>query len=113
MKKLIVSNYNSDLEWLKTTYDHGFSSENIIIYDRSDVEKNWSHLGTTLRSPNVGENIYDMMRFIVENYNNLPNISIFIKGNLSFTSGKLSIISSITDFPDFVRVLATKDLPYG
>jgi hypothetical protein len=82
MKKLIVSNYNSDLEWLKITYDHGFSSKNIIIYDRSDVEKNWSHLGISIRSPNVGENIYDMMRFIVENYDNLPNISIFIKGNL-------------------------------
>ena len=34
------------------------------------------------RSPNVGENIYDMMRFIVENYNKLPDVSIFIKGNL-------------------------------
>ena len=82
MKTLVVSNYNSDLEWLKMTYDHGFSPKNIIIYDRSDVEKNWSHLGTSIRSPNVGENNYDMMRFIVENYKNLPDISIFIKGNL-------------------------------
>jgi hypothetical protein len=82
MKKLVVSNYNSDLEWLKMTYEHGFSPANTIIYDRSDVEKNWSHLGESIRSPNVGENIYDMMRYIVENYDNLPDISIFIKGNL-------------------------------
>ena len=81
-KKLVVSNHNSDLEWLSMTYDYGFSPENTIIYDRSDEEKDWSHLGESLRSPNVGENIYDMMRFIVDHYDNLPDISIFIKGNM-------------------------------
>lgn len=82
MKTLIVSNYNSDLNWLKMTCEHGFSPENTVIYDRSDVEKDWSYLGKSIRSPNVGENIYDMMRFIVENYDNLSDINIFIKGNL-------------------------------
>lgn len=81
-KKLVVSNYNSDLEWLNITYDYGFSPENTIIYDRSDELKDWSHLGKSIISPNVGENIYDIMRFIIENYENLPDISIFIKGNL-------------------------------
>ena len=81
-KKLVVSNHNSDLEWLSMTYDYGFSPDNTIIYDRSDEEKEWSHLGESLRSPNVGENIYDMMRFMVEHYDNLPDVSIFIKGNL-------------------------------
>ena len=33
-KKLVVSNHNSDLEWLSMTYDYGFSPENTIIYDR-------------------------------------------------------------------------------
>ena len=81
-KRLVVSNHNSDLEWLSMTYEYGFSPENTIIYDRSDEEKDWNHLGESLRSPNVGENIYDMMRFIVEHYDNLPDVSIFIKGNL-------------------------------
>jgi hypothetical protein len=81
-KKIIVSNYNSDLEWLKITYDYGFSAENTIIYDRSDEFKDWSHLGENIVSPNIGENIYDIMRFITENYDCLPDISIFIKGNL-------------------------------
>jgi hypothetical protein len=56
-KKIIVSNYNSDLEWLKITYDYGFSAENTIIYDRSDEFKDWSHLGESIVSPNIGENI--------------------------------------------------------
>ena len=77
-KKLVVSNHNSDLEWLSMTYDYGFSPDNTIIYDRSDEEKDWSHLGESLRSPNVGENIYDMMRFIVEHYDNLPDVSLIV-----------------------------------
>lgn len=81
-KKLIISNYNSDLNWLDITYPFGFSKQNTIIYDRSDTQKDWSHLGTCYNSPNVGENIYDIMRFIVENYKNIPDISIFLKGNL-------------------------------
>ena len=63
-RKLVVSNYNTDLEWLKMTYDYGFSSENTIIYDRSDIEKDWSHLGKTIISPNVGENIYDIQNIL-------------------------------------------------
>lgn len=66
-KKLIVSNYNSDLEWLKITYDYGFSMENIVIYDKSDIKRDWSHLGLNIRSPNVGENIYDINIFIRKN----------------------------------------------
>ena len=53
-KKLVVSNYNSDLEWLKMTHDYGFSADNTIIYDRSSIKKNWSHLGKTISSPNIG-----------------------------------------------------------
>ncbi len=81
-KKLVVSNYNSDLEWLKMTHSNGFSADNTIIYDRSNNKKNWSHLGETFSSPNIGGNQYDILRFIIEYYDNLPDISIFIKGNL-------------------------------
>ena len=86
-KKLVVSNYNSDLEWLKMTYDYGFSSDNTVIYERSSNKKDWSHLGETISSPNIGGNQYDVLRFIIENYNDLPDISIFIKGNL-FSKGE-------------------------
>lgn len=104
-KKLIVSNYNSDLEWLKITYDYGFSMENIVIYDRSDIKRDWSHLGLNIRSPNVGENIYDIMRFIVENYDFLPDINIFIKGNLFSRSEDTGGINYYTTGQRFIRAL--------
>ena len=86
-KTLVVSNYNWDLEWLKMTYDHGFSPENTVIYDKSDDDKDLSHLGEVIKSPNFGANQFDTLRFIIENYENLPDMSVFIKGNL-FSRGE-------------------------
>ena len=73
-KKLVVSTYNWDLEWLKMTYDYGFSPDNTVIYDKSDGTKvvydvnhkdsltyekddtkmDLSHLGEVIPSRNVG-----------------------------------------------------------
>ena len=47
-----------------------------------EYKEDFSYLGTYIKSPNVGENIYDIFRYIIEYYENLPDISIFIKGNL-------------------------------
>ena len=78
-KEFVISNWKSDLEWIKIS---NFSKENITIYDRSENPKDWSHLGKFYYSPNVGENIYDMFRFVIENYDNLPDVTIFMKGNM-------------------------------
>lgn len=81
-KELVISNWKSDLEWIKIS---NFSKENITIYDRSDNPRDWSHLGNFYLSPNVGENIYDMFRFIIERYDNLPDIVVFMKGNMIYS----------------------------
>jgi hypothetical protein len=86
-KTLVVSNHsNHDLEWLKMTYDYGFSPENTLIYDRTPddfLEKSKiDHLGTIVKSPNIGSNPYDIGRFVVDHYDNLPDVMVHIKGNL-------------------------------
>lgn len=86
-KILVVTNHsNHDLEWLKMTYDYGFLPQNTLIYDRTpDNFPNKSridHLGKVIKSPNVGSNPYDIGRYIVEHYDNLPDMMIHIKGNL-------------------------------
>tara|TARA_R100000234_G_C4970451_1_gene165954 strand:+ start:82 stop:831 length:750 start_codon:yes stop_codon:yes gene_type:complete len=81
-KSLIVSNYNSNLDWLKMVHDYKIFSNDIFIYNRGDGNKNWNHLGKNISSPNIGGNQYDVLKFIIENYDNLPDISIFVKGNI-------------------------------
>lgn len=82
MKKIVVSNYNSNLNWLKLVFDCGFKKQDILIYDRSDEKIDFDSELQIIKSPNVGANLYDIFTFIIDNYNNIPDETIFLKGNL-------------------------------
>jgi hypothetical protein len=75
MNFLCVSNHNNDLSWLDK-YPNGY-----IIYDRSDSDEHVKGRGY-VKSPNVGYNIYDMMTFIIDHYDALPDYTTFCKGNI-------------------------------
>jgi len=83
-KKIVISNYNSNLDWLKITHEHGFTEKDVVIYDSGNDKTDWSHIGEVIRVPNYGGNQYGILRFIVDNYDNLPDNTIFIKGNILF-----------------------------
>jgi hypothetical protein len=72
---LCISNFNNDVNWVKE-YDNPY-----VIYDRSDNNPNLDGLNV-IKSPNVGYNIYDMMTFIIDNYEDLPEYTTFVKGNV-------------------------------
>lgn len=58
---IVVNNYHqNDLSWLP--------KGEVTIYDKKDK--------------NVGSNIYDYMDWIVKNYDNLPELVMFTKGNM-------------------------------
>ena len=83
-RRVVVTNHgNHDIEWLKDLKSFGITKDDIYIYERSGngVEP-YQHLGKVFESPNVGNNIYDYGRYIVENYDNLADINILIKGNI-------------------------------
>jgi len=82
-KKLVISNYRATLDWITKTHDYGITPENTIIYSKEcDDERDWSHLGTEIKVPNMGANQYDILKYIIDNYDNLPDVTIFFKGNL-------------------------------
>ncbi len=76
---LVISNYNNDLRWVPEYTD------NYLIYDRSEnaTMPETVDLKKVIKSPNVGYNLYDYFTFIIDNYNNLPECTIFAKGNTS------------------------------
>ena len=75
---LVVSCYNNNVDWVPEYTD------DYIIYTKGDAES----LPLTIdrkkvqSSPNIGYNLYDYFTFIVDNYNNLPDCTIFTKGNV-------------------------------
>ena len=68
----VVSNYNNDISWVEEYTD------NYIIYDKSNTLPEGNKI---IKLKNVGYNIYDICHFIVENYNNIPDITAFLQGN--------------------------------
>lgn len=69
--KYIISRYNQSIDWLK---DY---SDDYVIYDRSEIP-----LEGTIVVPNIGTDIYDKFTYIIDNYDNLPDIAVYTKANL-------------------------------
>ncbi len=72
---LVISNFNRDLRWIPKFTD------NYVIYDRST---NPTFPATVdrrkiIKSPNVGYNTYDYFTYIIDNYDKLPDCTIFAK----------------------------------
>ncbi len=75
---LVVSNYNNDVRWVPEYTD------NYMIYDRSEnpILPEKIDLKKVIQAPNIGYNLYDYFTFIIDNYENLPDCTIFVKGNI-------------------------------
>ncbi len=59
---LVVSSYFNDIRWIE------HYTSNYIVYDKSKI--------------NVGYNLSDYFTYIIEHYDSLPPVVIFMKGNL-------------------------------
>ena len=70
--KFVLSRYNHDMSWLKD-----YPDAEVIIYDRSEEPMEGS-----IVVPNIGSDIYDKFSFIIDNYDNLPDVAIYTKANL-------------------------------
>ena len=71
MALYIISRYNHDIDWIKEYTD------NPIIYDRSERP-----IDNAIVVPNLGTDISDKFKFIIDNYDNLPDVAIYTKANL-------------------------------
>jgi len=69
--KYILSRYNHDIEWVKEYTD------DVVLYDRSEIP-----LEGSIVVPNIGTDIYDKFTYIIDNYDNLPDVALYSKANL-------------------------------
>lgn len=67
----ILSRYNHDLSWV-SEYPGTY-----YIYDRSEVP-----LEHTKAVPNIGTDIYDKFTYIIDHYDNLPDVAVYSKANI-------------------------------
>lgn len=72
-KQWIVNSYNTDYSWI-----NNYTSD-YIIYDKTCTALENDKVK---HQPNFGYNIYDYCYYIINYYNNLPDVCVFIKANV-------------------------------
>jgi len=75
----LLVNYNYDPTWLKD-----YPNLEVTMYDRSDdgVERDLTQYGRVIKTPNRGDVDYDKLTYLVENYDNLPDVFLWSKTNI-------------------------------
>lgn len=72
--KFIISRYNHEMHSIWP-----YIGEDYVLYDRSECPL---PLTNTIIVPNIGSDIYDKFTYIIDNYDNLPDVLCLIKANL-------------------------------
>ena len=62
--EIVVAKYKEDISWTR-------NFENVIIYDKSNNKD----------LPNIGREAHTYIHHIIEHWNNLANITVFLQGN--------------------------------
>lgn len=83
--ELVISRYNEDLQWLKKK---PFNRYNTTIYNKGINNKFYkpSYLNKIVKLKNVGKCDHTYLYHIVQNYENLAEITVFLPGSCSMTS---------------------------
>ena len=70
---LVVNQYHYDISWIEDYTD------NYVVYDKGGTETPGDKV---VELPNVGHNIHTYFHHIIENYDNLADVTIFVKGDV-------------------------------
>jgi len=93
--KWIVSRYNHDIDYIKDYTD------DVVMYDRSDKRTAIAYDGWhTIRVPNIGTDWYDKFTYIIDNYDNLPDVVLLSKSNIFkyITKEEFELVKDNTTF---------------
>ena len=71
--KYIVARYNESIDWLN------FAMDKRVIFNKGEK----LNIPNEILVPNVGRESETYLRYIIENYDNLPDICVFLQGRIS------------------------------
>ena len=91
MNFLCISNFNNDLDWVKDfpnphiiydkTWNGGYRIEEHDTFGPSNNKTKYPNYNI-VNSDLLGYSLRDHMTFIVDHYDNLPDVTVFCKGNV-------------------------------
>ena len=75
---LLISHYNEDLSYLDNA---PFNRHKQIIYTKGTNPPNCKQCNSVKQLPNVGVNVHTYLHYIIENYDHLPDVTVFLSGS--------------------------------
>lgn len=100
MTKWVISRYNHDISYLKD-YTNDY-----VLYDRSEKPMEGAIIVL-----NRGSDIYDKFTYIIDNYDNLPDIAVYTKANI-FKYITKEEFEKIKDTKEFTPILTQNHKTY-
>lgn len=77
---IIVSRYNESLKW---TLDSPYNQYKYIVYNKGPNDNfEHKHVSHVIKLPNVGRESHTYLKHIIDNYDNLADINIFLPGSI-------------------------------
>ena len=115
----IVARYKEDVRWIRDTIPQEYR---VILYNKGDDLSNGEiHPNGTVRNvTNEGRETETYLRFIIENYDNLPDVMVFLQGEPfpHMEADLTTALSKLLDldmegnlFPLSMRWLRSKQIP--
>jgi hypothetical protein len=80
-QEIVVARYNEPLSWIA---DAPFNRHPIIVYNKGDNDNfvKSDNIKATVKLPNVGREMHSYFHHIIENYDKLADMTIFLPGSV-------------------------------
>lgn len=102
--KAIISRFEHDISWLED-----YPELEVVLYDRSDETYRGKNdmIKVIHAVPNIGTDIFDKFTYIIDNYDNLPDVALYTKANL-FKYISREEFNRVKDNKTFTPLLTSK-----
>lgn len=106
-KQLIIAKYNENIDWLKNV------NLDTIIYNKGkefnlEEIRGQKNIIEEFKLPNIGRESHTLLFHIIKNYNNLPDVTVFLQanpfdhlGNLTDKYPNVELIDFLNNLPEF------------
>jgi len=93
--EIVVARYNEDLKWLN---EYPFTEFEYTVYNKGDNENfEKRNVKKIIQLTNVGRCDHTYLHHIVENYDNLANITVFFTGSVQLSYKKHKAVTILSE----------------
>lgn len=93
---LVVARYNEDISWIKNIPEDIYSG--IYIYNKGPDTEFDLPKSNVIKLQNLGRDAHTYLTHVVNNYNNLADVTFFMPGSAGHRDDKKHQLSKITDY---------------